>query len=563
MNDPYQSAVRAYLEGRYKEAECVCKELLKRHPKAHPALQLLALVEKRRGKHKLAVKNFRKAIQMAPEEAMYWNNLGETYREMGSIGEALDCYRKAVQYRGGYAEAHSNWGIALMAIGRHAEAEQQLTRAIQLNPQLSNAYFNLGVLHTDTGDMEQARQAYEHVLRLEPANTDALVNLAYVEKEHGRPDRALAHYLRAIEIDPSHFEAHLNLGNLYYHEGRYLEASQHSRKATELNPGSFDAWNGLGHTLNKQGHHKEAGNAFRQAHALDRRSPEALLGLAETRLHLHDRPGCLRALEQCEEVITGDDPRLHGQRAEFHLSGGDLAAAEAEARRCLTLDGNDVHAHQLIGQLKRFQDPDDPDLKRMRELFQRGVLSTSERYTLAFTIARALEQAGEYDTAFEYLQQANRLQRATFDYDIGSTRRYVDTLREFYTPERIGRGDPAANDDATPIFIVGMPRSGTSLVEQILASHPAVEGAGELDDFEWLYLRRCGVEQREMLPGHFDALTRDSYRRIAAGYLAALRERHPRARRVTDKMPTNFFHLAAIRMALPPAWSFTKPTGPS
>lgn len=520
MTEIFQTAMNAFVNGRIKEAERTCRAILKRQPSAHPALHLLAMTEKRRGKFKQAVSTFNKALRLAPTTAMYWNNLGETYREMGDPERAIKCYRKAIKHRPEYAEAYSNWGAALMMKGDHLQAEQQLLRATEINPELINAIYNLGVLYIDTDSPELARKALERTLNVDPDNDDALVNLAYLDKEAERLDQAQAHYLRALAINPSHFEAHLNLAKLYSDKQLYAEAIDHFGKATTI----------------------------------ERRSGPAMLGLANATLMSNGQDDVMSILERYRKTI-GEDSNLLELLAKTHLFAGELKKAEVQARRCLALDPQSVLAYEIIVQTKRLDNRGN-DLRKMSELFEHPGLTLKKRTSLAFTLAGAAEATGDYAAAFDYIERGNRCRTEAVGNsidDFAKKEARIKKLEMVFTPEFMRTHSKQGCEDETPIFIVGLPRSGKTVTETLLSRHPQVAAAGELKQFGDGVTTLLKREQLAAFPDGVLALDASRFEYLGKKYIGELRRRFKSERYVTNTLPGNAYRLGMIHLSLPRA----------
>ena len=524
MTDIFQAAMNAFINGNIKEAERTCRAILKRQPTAHAALHLLAMTEKRRGKFKQAIRTFNKALRLAPSTAMYWNNLGETYREMGDPGRAIECYRKAIKHRSEYAEAYSNWGAALMMKGDHIQAEKRLLRATEINPNLINAIYNLGVLYIDTDSPELARQALERTLGIDPDNDDALVNLAYLDKQENQLDQAQAHYQRAIAINPSHFEAHLNLADLLYEMQQYDEAIEHFRKATVLN----------------------------------RRSGPAILGLANATLMSSDHDGVMRIAERYRKTI-GEDSQLHVLLAKTYLFAGELAKAEAQARRCLALDPESVLAYEVIVQTKRFDSRDEElrgELQNMVELYDHPGLTLKQRTSLAFTIAMAMDTTGDYAAAFDYIERGNRCRaevRGQGVNDLDTIRESAVRLEAVFTPGFIQTQSGSGCEDDTPIFIVGLPRSGKTVTEALLCRHPRVAAGGELREFGDGVTTLLKSERLSSFPDGVAALNASRFKYLGKKYVGELRRRFKSEKHITNTLPGNAYRIGMIHLCLPRA----------
>lgn len=554
MNDIYQTAIDAFVKGRIKETQRICKTILKRQPASHEALHLLAITEKRRGKYSLAIKTFNKALHLAPSMPMYWNNLGEAYREMGDPDKAIKCYRKAVTFRQEYAEAYSNWGAALMMKGDPGQAEQQLLRAVEINPQLVNAIYNLGVLYIESDSAELACEAFERVLKLCPDNDDALVNLACLEREADRLEEAQAHYLRALAVNPSHLEAHQGLGDLYFNKQRYAESTEHFRAATEISPQDPGSWLGLARVQMRNGYRLDAGDSFRRALKIDGKLGVAMLGLADAMLMTGDQDGALRTLERYRRQF-GEDAQLHRLLAKINLDRGAWHEAEKEVRRSLTLEPGNAEAYDTLTRSRRF-DCNSEDLQKMIELFQDPGLKEKQRASLAYSISRAMEVGGDYDAAFHYLEQANRCQAGQAGQGVETVNAIQEKVRRIeslFTPELIRAHQGQGHEDASPIFIVGLPRSGKTVVESLLDRHPLVSAGGELKQFGDSVRTQLKRDSSKLFPDGVTALDASGFQAIGRAYGGELQRLFKTESNVTNTLPGNFLQLGMIKLCLPRA----------
>jgi Flp pilus assembly protein TadD len=315
-------------------------------------------------------------------------------------------------------------------------------------------------------------------------------------------DAAAACYRRAIELNPSFAAAFSNLGVVLAEQGALLDAVRCHRTAVALGPGIAAFHNNLGNALREQGQLEQAIACHRQAITLQP-GDAGLWGNLGNELQEIGRFD--EAWEAYETAVT-------------------CAPASGAAYLALANTG------RLTG--------DSPHVERMRALAaEMDALPAQDRIPLHFALARVLEDDHAPAQAFTHLLEGNRLARAGITYDEAATLAALDAARTRFPRERLVAGGRAAPQSPRPIFIVGMPRSGTTLVEQVLAGHPAVFGAGELPTLPRL-VSACGDEQ---------------WAKLGAAYLADLRARAPTAACVIDKLPDNFRHLGIIRLALPQA----------
>src|SRR5581483_11579212 len=231
-----------------------------------------------------------------------------------------------------------------------------------------------------------------------------------------------------------------------------------------------------------------------------------------------------------------------------------LPEAESSARTALELQPDYVGAAALLIAVKRFSDAHDDDLERIESLFARDDLATDDRITLAFALAKAYDNVRDYDRAFAHLEIGNRLRRASLDYDVERDLRFLRRIAAIFDRPLLERLSGNGTSSQLPILIVGMPRSGTTLVEQILASHPQVYGAGERLDLHDLATSVALLsESRLGYPEGVPDLRREHLARIGEAYVSRLKDLGGAAPHVTDKAPLNFAHLGFLRLVAPEA----------
>ena len=204
---------------------------------------------------------------------------------------------------------------------------------------------------------------------------------------------------------------------------------------------------------------------------------------------------------------------------------------------------------------KKFTDYDD-DMKAMESLYSQKGLPRESSIELAFALGKAYEDLGNYDKSMEYVIKAASLKRSSFDYSVSESKEQFDKIRTIFSRDFFSRHTGTGSPEQTPIFILGMPRSGTSLVEQILASHADVFGAGEINDLRMVFESITGPDDKEPLRKFPDVLTGlddQAFTNLGNQYLARIRKYSSDAKFITNKMPHNFLHIGFIRLILPNA----------
>ena len=467
-----------------------------------------------------AERAYRAVLAEEPRQADACRFLGFLLQERGRLREAAAMLASAIGARPEDAPALARLAAVLNGLGRPAEALETAARALALEPDSVDALNARGGALVRLGRLGEAVAAYDAVLAGQPLNVPALVNRGAALRDLGRADEALDNYERALAVRPGHALALNNRGVALMDLGRPAEALASFEAALKANPNYPEALNNRGRAL-----------AATETELSIIADAEAR---ARSALQSFDRAIALRP----------DYAEAHDNKAMLLFELGRMWDAARAAEQAIRLAPRTARFYYHLAEMRRFG-RDDPYLHAMRRLSEDPGLAEADRIELHFALGRALDQAGAPDEAFGHLQAGARLNRTAIRYDEAAALGELDRIARVYTAEslaeRAGAGDPSP----LPVFVVGMPRSGTTLVEQILASHPTVAGAGEtraLAD----QLGGLPIEQAAGLPA-------EEFRRIGAGYVGALAAAAPGARRVVNKRPDNFRLAGLIAMALPNA----------
>ena len=461
----------------------------------------------------------RQALALRPDYAEAFNNLGIAHYDRDDYDEAIAHYRRAVALAPAYAEAHSNLGNALRAQKKLEEALPSYRRALELKPGYAEAHNNLGTALRDLKRIAEAEAAYRRALALNPLDPLTLNNLALAVKDLDRFDEALMLLSQSAALKPDNHQTHTYLASTLLAQHKTPEARVAVERALALRPDDADAVNIMGNVLFEEGHAEQALVCFRQALA---KKPD----LSDA---YNNMGNALKELGRFEE-------------------------ATAAYERALELDARSTGAYFNLADAKKFK-PDDVHLAAMETMIAEGdVLSETDRTQLHFAVAKAYADLDRHREAFDHMLRGNKLKRGKIEYDEGANLALFDeiiaTITKKLMREKAGHGISSR----VPVFVLGMPRSGTTLVEQILASHPQVFGAGELREMHQVtqaVLRPDGTEWA--YPGFVPSMTREHLRNFGEDYLRRVRALSPDASRITDKMPSNFYYVGLIHLAMPKA----------
>jgi tetratricopeptide (TPR) repeat protein len=446
-----------------------------------------------------------------PRDAMLHNMAGVLSARLSSYEDALEHYDKALIFRPDYAEASNNRGNTLASLGRFDDAIASFRRALEKMPDYVAAHNNLGSALHAAGRYGEAVQSLQQALRLKPDYAEAHNNLGNSLAAIGRHDDAIRSFSSALRYQPTLAQAHVGMGRALNELGYHREAIGSIRKGIELDGRSATWHNDLGNAFSDFGNPDEAVQSYRAALALD---PEM--------------------------------PQIHSNLGNVLCDLGRYDDAAASYETALQLQPNFAEAHFNLSVIRSFSESD-TRFERLQALAQTPTLSESDRCYLNFALGKAYEDIGDLDQSFVYLQEGNRLRKAILAYDIGTDRAQIEQIRSLNVPKLEETDEAVANP--RPIFIVGMPRSGTTLAEQILASHSDVHGAGEL---------RTAARILEPLLRHLESQRNT---KVDAAVISRLRKEYLYETRlisegapvVVDKMPGNFRFVNLLLAAFPEA----------
>ncbi len=324
------------------------------------------------------------------------------------------------------------------------------------------------------------------------------------------------------------------------------------RKALASEPHNPKLYLRLGFVLIDLGRVEEAAAALEQALALDPNSHDAINLLGRIAFMRGALDAALTHYRRALE-LKPDSADLHNSTGHVLHALGRFDEASHAYLNALAFDPNNTRVYLNLADTKTFT-KDDPHLQAMQALERDASIPESERMYLYFALGKAFTDLNDHARAFEYLLQGNALKRAQITYDEMTTLALFERTKAVFTPTLIKKKARHGERSHLPVFIVGMPRSGTSLVEQILASHPRVFGAGELTTLEDVIGKARASRNLLPYPDCISALDAASITQIGARYLAEMRRLAPTdAARVTNKMPSNYLFLGLVHMALPNA----------
>ena len=626
-----EEAIRRHQAGQVDVAANIYRQVLSAQPDHVEALHLLGVVDHQQGRHAQAIERMTAALRLQPKNSAVHGNLALALRAIGKRAEAAEHLQTSLRLDPGYLVARKNLGIVLGELGRTQDAESHLRQVAAASPNDKGALSSLALNFMQQGRNADAEPLWQRVLKLQPDDASAHNNYGIALKDMGRHREGEQHLRQAVLLRPNHADFHGNLSQLLLEMGRAREAIEAARTSLRHDPNSVMSHNHLAVALKHVGQAAEAERVLRNAQRLapqdlatltnlgdmltllDR--PQAAIPLLEAALQID--PKCVEALnnlavalkdanraaeglpllERAVEINPKYTPAINNL-ATAKISDGQVAAGTELLDQILTLNPRDIPALYTLATSTKRKLTDD-EVHRTQSLLEQSEISPEYHELLHFALCTVFDKRESHTLAFDHAEAANRSKKANYrrtgqDFDRRQHLELVEANLKLFTREAFASLPTSGLQDETPIFVMGMPRSGTTLVEQILASHPQVFGAGELNDMAQIAFDLPGLlGESASFPHCIDRLTPVSGTALAAGFaeknnttppvasaiplnlgtggqtpprspgdvlrdvaqkhLAHLRTLDGRATRIVDKMTINFMYVGLIALLFPKA----------
>ena len=506
-----------------------------------------------------ARRGLEKVSRMVPNSAAVWYNLALAGQHLGLHSKAIREYEKSLRISPAQVDALVNLGVSYKHLGDSGAAMESAQKALSLEPSHPRALNLVSSLMAESGDLLGALDCFQKSYRSDPGNLDTrqnLTSLAQALLADGDPERALEALNPLIEREDitreeQELHAHIRLDlrqyalagpliqelrndypdeeSVWFLEMLYCEWNKEPFRVIELagnilerSPGDARVWDTLGRIYYDLNSIDDARASYQKAVELD-----------------------------------PDNSTYRNHLGLTHAAVGEREQAEENYRAAIKLNGNDVEAYRNLVSMRKFTSPDDPDVKSLKALWETNDLDDNARCRLAFALGKIFDDCGIHDRAFRYYENGNRIKMEEITqsgFDIDRYLAHIDRIAEtFQKPPRVTADVDSARP--RPIFVLGMSRSGTTLIEQVISRHSNVTGMGELPCIEMVIARlEKDYGERRVYPDHFLHLEKSMLDNEAKAYLDwVARLNDLDTGHFTDKMPFNFAHIWLIRSLFPDA----------
>ena len=444
------------------------------------------------------------------------HGLGLVRLQQARFADAGNLFRRAIKLDRTSAEAHHHLAVALVGLGRHQEAVDRFEKALAIRPDFVEAHDSLGHALQVLGRVEEAIPHHQRAITVKPSYAEAYNNLGNALHRLGRSEKAVSQYQKALAIRPEHAETHNNFGLALGAVGRHEEAITHYERALDLRPDYADPHINLGNLL-------------------------LMLGRSE------------EALAHCEKAvaITPENVEAHNNMGNALRALGKLDQATLWFEKAIALAPRKAGNYWNLAGTRPFTE-EDPHFAAMKKLAREmSSLEVEDQIGLHFALAKAFADLGDLNHSSQYLLKGNALKRQQISYDEAGALDRFDRIQKAFSMEFMSKRKDIGHRSPVPIFILGMPRSGTTLIEQILASHSKLFGAGELSEIS--DIAKSAAPAGQQFPAGIAAISDEQLHQLGWRYVDAMRRMAPAAERITDKMPHNFPYAGLIHLILPNA----------
>jgi tetratricopeptide (TPR) repeat protein len=606
IDQALQQAIEAHKVGRVQEADRLYTAILKAQPKHPDANHNMGILAVGVGKVEQALPFFKAALEANPATAQFWLSYIDALIKLGKLADAQAVFDQA-RSKGAKGDGFNKLEQRLNEAGqeplkgKQVASEPQLKQANILDTLKLDQAISLAKKKTKAGSLEEAKRIYWDILTKFPKNkraSDGLKRLsagpagkaskaqdlsqeqlqALIKllsqgqlqqalkaaetlvqkfpksatlfniqgsalKGLGQLNLSIEAYNKALAIKPDYAAAHNNMGNALKEQGKLEKAMEAYTKALAIKPDNAHAYNNIGITLQEQGKLEEAIEAYNKVLAIKPDYADAYYNMGNA---LKEQGKLEEAIEAYTKAlaIKPDNAHAHNNIGVTLQEQGKLEEAIEAYNRALAIKPDYADAHRHLSMITKYNS-DTAQICEVEALLQRTDLNDSDRCHLFYTNAKIKEDLGDFNAAFDSYVRGGDLRQKLLRYEFTQDEHLFDQIKrtapKFKNATLNTTGEPIRH---TPIFILGMPRSGTTLVEQIVSSHSEITGAGEL-----AYVSQFGGQ----LAAGLTAPTLEAVSAFRERYLAELAKRADGQAFITDKLPQNFRYIALISAALPEA----------
>jgi tetratricopeptide (TPR) repeat protein len=461
-------------------------------------------------------------------------------RILGRLDGAIDHDLQAIKLNPLSASALSNLGIAYYDQEDLEKAEIYQNKALAINPSCLPALNNLGSICRDNKDKNKAVEYYQQVVAINPNYLESVNNLGAVLVEQEKYDEAKIILIKALQLNLNYAEAHCNMTQYFIGQEKYDEALTSLSKAISLKADYADAYFGQARVQQELNQLDSAELSAKQAIQSDPKHADAYALLGGIYIEKNQLNDAKKHFDNALEIDQENGRALVGLGT-LKMQTGDIIEAEDYFHQALAIDDENLSARISITQARKTEPNEENFLKLEEEIPNLASMNQSKAMTIHFALGKSYEDLKEDEKAFPHFLKGCAIKRSKIDYNPDAQDENVQNIIDFFSKEKISQLSGAGEPSAMPVFVLGMPRSGTTLTEQIISSHPEVFGAGELPDLLQLANTPLLPSNASSYPQSLHGLSKDLLTSLGQQYCEQTKAHAPDAKHITDKMPANFF----------------------
>jgi tetratricopeptide (TPR) repeat protein len=557
VDSALSQALSALQAGNAESAEQAFKNVLRLQPRHVAALNLYSILLTKTERFAEAEQYIQRALnENATSDASFYN-YGVILKALKRPEDALQQFSRALALNSTVAETWNSRGDIYIALEKNQEAIADFDKALAIDPKFVEAFVNKARAMARLKQYEPALEVVDRALALLPHHELAWLCRGNILIDLRRPEDAMDAFERALALKPDLAEAWVGQGLVNIRLDRLADALDSYDKALNLKPGSVEAWTGRGNVFLKMKRNEDAFASLGRALELQPEHAPAWhdRGIVLTEFGRYDE-----ALASYEKALTikPDMAAAYNSKGHLLMVLGRMKEASDAFRKSVELEPEVGFLYYNLAELKKFKS-DDPDLATMVALAaKKTTLSKKDRMLLDFALGKAFSDIRDYRRAFQHLLAGNAAERSAIKYDEADSISLFDNIENIFTNQLIAAKSGFGEPSRRPIFVIGMPRSGSTLLEQVLASHPAVEGIGEVgalaDAMNNVTDKVLGPDGNPLpYPANVPMLNDSTIKSIGENYIGQLAALAQHGQRVTDKMLANYLYAGLIHLVLPNA----------
>lgn len=514
IQEAYQNAVSLMEDGNFSLAEQQLAEILKEEPNDPNFLRLSGVSSIEQGNPQAALIPLSRVIKIAPDFAKAYEDIATAYFLMGDLEQSEKYLKKSLELDPKVFTAWKSLGDILFDQGKKEEANKAYKEALKTDSRYEEMTKAMALI--SKGQSVEAESIYRGILAKDPKNVDALRLLALLASRNGAIDQAISMLLKCTELAPDYAMAWDNLGKMYRQKEDYIKSIKCLQKATELRPEWPQGWAGLGTVYTRASLHEEGIQAY------------------------------LKSIS-----LKDNQPRVHLSLGHVYKTIGLQEESIKSYKKTIELDPQNGEAYWSLANLKTYRFTN-KEVSEMLEQLKNKDLPDREKVHFQFSLGKSYEDEKKFKRSFDFYLRGNNLNRGRNTYDPKAIEAMVEREIRFFNNEFFKKRETWGARNNDPIFIVGLPRSGSTLIEQILASHSDVEGTMELPNMLNI-ARKLGNTSREgsNYPEILDSISKSESVELGEQYIKETQRLRSKSPYFIDKMPNNFSHVGLINLILP------------